>query len=59
MSGRISNGLWRLWGWPLALSALTLVGLVSALVGDGVYDAVSWVGLGVPLLVGLRHLARR
>lgn len=49
----------RLWGWPLGLATLTLVGLVSALVGDGVYDAVSWVGLGLPVLVGGWHLARR
>lgn len=53
------NAFRRLWGWPLLLAALTLAGLVSALVGDGACDAVSWVGLGLPLAVGLRHLARR
>lgn len=35
---------------PLVLAAVTIVGLVSALLGDGLFDAVSWVALAVPLL---------
>ncbi len=31
----------------------------SALIGDGGYDAVSWAGLGVPVLVAARHVWRR
>ncbi|RYH71035.1 MAG: hypothetical protein EON54_00740 [Alcaligenaceae bacterium] len=34
---------------PLLLAALTAVGLVSALIGDGLWDALSWVTLGVPV----------
>jgi hypothetical protein len=49
----------RLWGWPLLLAVVTLVGLVSALLGDGVLDAVAWAGLGLPLALGAWHLLRR
>lgn len=39
----------RMWGWPIVLALVTAVGLVAALVGDGVLDAVSWLGLGLPV----------
>lgn len=35
---------------PLVLAVATIVGLVSALLGDGILDVVSWVALTVPLL---------
>ena len=41
----------RVWPIPIALASLTALGLVSALVGDGVWDAVSWVALAVPVAV--------
>lgn len=41
----------RLWRWPVALGALTLSGLLSALVSDGWGDAWSWVALGIPVAV--------
>ena len=40
---------WRLWGAPLALAVASAVGLLAGLLGDGAWDVVSWVGLGVPL----------
>jgi hypothetical protein len=40
-----------LWGWPTAIALVTSVGLVAALVGDGVYDVVSWLTLSLPLAV--------
>jgi hypothetical protein len=49
----------HLWAWPLGLTAASLLGLVAALLGDGVYDAVGWVGLGVPVAIGGWHWARR
>lgn len=36
---------------PLALSAIIAVGLLSALLGDGLWDVISWVLLAVPLLL--------
>jgi uncharacterized protein YqfA (UPF0365 family) len=42
----------RLWGAPIVLAVLTIIGLISALVGDGVWDYLSAVALGVPVLTG-------
>ena len=38
----------RVWPIPIVLAVLTCVGLVAALVADGIWDAVSWIGLGIP-----------
>jgi hypothetical protein len=37
--------------WPLLVALLSLFGLISALIGDEVYDLLSWLSLGVPLLL--------
>ena len=55
MSGRFLS----LWGMPILLGVLTLVGLVSALLGDGIWDLVSAVALGAPVAVGGWHGLRR
>ena len=52
----MTSAFTRLWGWPIVLGVLTAFGLISALVGDGAYDAMSWIGLGVPLAVAARHI---
>ena len=44
---------WRLWGAPIVLGVVSAVGLVAAPLGDGAYDAVSWLGLGLPVAVSL------
>lgn len=54
----------QIWGAPIVLAILTTIGLISALLGDGVWDLVSAVALGIPALLcfwyGLRrHPARR
>lgn len=36
----------HIWGMPLLLGAVSLVGLLSALLGNGVWDVVSWLALG-------------
>lgn len=45
------RGLWMIFRWPLALAVLSTFGLLSALLGDGVFDVLSWISLGVPLLL--------
>lgn len=49
----------RMWAAPILLVILTTVGLISALLGDGVWDHVSAVALGIPVLLcvwfGLRR----
>ena len=49
----------QIWGVPIVLAILTTIGLISALLGDGVWDALSAVTLGAPVLVGAWYLVRR
>lgn len=42
------SGVWRI---PVILAVLSLIGLASAIVGDGLWHWVCWLGLSVPLLV--------
>lgn len=53
------NANLRLWGWPVALALLSAVGLLSALVGDGAWDALSWFALGLPVVVVAWYALRR
>lgn len=55
MSGRFM----AVWGMPILLGVLTMVGLVSALLGDGIWDTVSAFALGTPVAVGAWHGLRR
>ena len=48
-----------LWGMPIVLGILTLVGLVSALLGDGIWDTVSAFALAAPVLAGAWYGLRR
>lgn len=41
----------RVWRWPTVIGMASLVGLVSALLGDGIWDVLSWVTLSVPLAI--------
>lgn len=42
----------KCWRWPLVLAVLTVVGLLSALLGEGgPFWLVSWGALSMPLLV--------
>ena len=40
-----------IYGAPTVLALVTLVGLISGVLGDGVWDAISWLGLGIPIAV--------
>lgn len=42
------RSVWRI---PLLLALLSVVGLLSALLGDDVWDALSWAALGAPVAV--------
>lgn len=41
----------RVFAIPVLLGLLSVVGLLSALLGDGAWDALSWLTLGVPCVV--------
>lgn len=51
--------LTRTFAVPAMLAALTATGLVGALLGDGIWDALAWVGLGIPVALGVRPFLRR
>lgn len=48
----------QIFGWPLVIGALSTVGLIAALVGDGVWDGVSWLALLLPILLYVIFLLR-
>jgi len=48
----------QIWGIPVILAFLSGVGLVSALLGDGIWDVVSWFALAAPIAVLVWSLAR-
>ncbi len=46
----MKRSLRTIFAWPTLIAALGLIGLISALTGDGWRDALSWAGLAVPVL---------
>jgi hypothetical protein len=41
----------RTWLIPICLCLITAAGMLSALLGDGIWDALSWVALVLPVAV--------
>jgi hypothetical protein len=58
MKPRQSN-FWKVFAIPTAIGVLSAAGLFAALLGDGAWDALSWLGLGIPAALGLRGLLQR
>ena len=58
MKPRQSN-FWKVFGVPMGIGLLSAAGLLAALLGDGVWDSLSWVGLGVPAAIGAWALGKR
>ncbi len=48
----------QIWAVPMVLGIVSAIGLVSALVGDGIWDALSWVALAAPIAAVLWSAAR-
>lgn len=46
----------HVFGMPVILAALSAFGLVSALLGDGVWDVLSWIALWITVAVIVRHV---
>jgi hypothetical protein len=53
-----AGGLRRIFAAPALMGLLSLVGLLSALLGDHLWDALSWATLGITLLVITWYSAR-
>jgi hypothetical protein len=58
MKPRQSN-FWKVFATPTVIALLSGAGLFAALLGDGVWDALSWLGLGIPAILALRGLLQR
>lgn len=48
----------QIWAMPILLGVSSAIGLSAALLGDGIWDVLSWISLGVPVLLCLRYLIR-
>lgn len=48
----------QIWIFPLILGILNLLGMIFALVGDGVADILSWVLLTIPVGIATFYLSR-
>jgi hypothetical protein len=51
--------LGQIFAAPIVVGALSIVGLVAALIGDGWWDALSWLSLTLPVLLYFFFVARR
>jgi hypothetical protein len=51
--------LQRTFAWPLLLAVVSGIGLVLALLGDGAWDAASWLLLATPMAAVAWALATR
>ncbi|MBV6750982.1 hypothetical protein KV580_11780 [Pseudomonas chlororaphis] len=54
-----SSNFWKVFGIPALIALLSAAGLFAALLGDGAWDALSWLGLGIPAALSLRGLLGR
>jgi hypothetical protein len=48
---RSHRTLGQIFAAPIMVGALSVIGLVAALVGDGWWDALSWLSLTLPVLL--------
>ncbi|MFI8396098.1 hypothetical protein CXF97_21985 [Pseudomonas sp. Choline-02u-1] len=53
------SSFWKVFSTPIVIALLSAAGLFAALLGDGIWDALSWVGLGVPAFLAITGLMRR
>ncbi|WP_434679263.1 hypothetical protein J3P77_01955 [Pseudomonas sp. R1-18] len=44
---------------PTLIGLLTAAGLFAALLGDGWWDALAWLGMGAAAVLGIRGLLAR
>ncbi|MBN9557024.1 MAG: hypothetical protein J0I26_05780 [Alphaproteobacteria bacterium] len=47
---RPARTLRQIFVWPLVIGLVTTIGLIAALVGDGVWDRLSWAALSLPVI---------
>ena len=58
MRPRQSN-FWKVFATPLVIALLSAAGLFSALLGDGAWDVLAWVGMAIPTWYSCKGLMAR
>jgi len=53
------QSLYQIFAAPFTVAVISIAGLVSALVGDGWWDSLSWVTLGVQVFLYLLLIGQR
>lgn len=53
------SSFWKVFTMPLVIALLSAAGLFAALLGDGPWDGLSWIGLGIPAVIGVYRLLGR
>jgi hypothetical protein len=54
----VAHSVQAIYKWPLVLGLITVAGLLFALLGDGLWDKLSWILLAIPLFVCGYHRFR-
>lgn len=49
----------RIFAMPALVGLLTAAGLFAALLGDGWWDALAWLGMGVAAVLSIKGLMTR
>ncbi|ATP55841.1 hypothetical protein CPT03_04850 [Pedobacter ginsengisoli] len=50
-----NNVFLKVWGMPILLSVVTIIGLISAIMGLGVWHFISWMALSIPVYIMIRY----
>ena len=53
------SSFWKVFSIPLAIGLVSLMGLFSSLLGEGAWDVLSWIGLGIPVWISVQGLLKR
>ena len=54
-----TRSITRIFLWPAIIALIAAFGLVSALLGDGIWDAASWIALALPVAAVAFFLVKR
>ncbi|MCF0041234.1 hypothetical protein [Dyadobacter fanqingshengii] len=55
----MESTFWKVWRAPLIIGLFSMIGLLSALTGDDLWDVLSWLTLGIPVLIMIRFIPWR
>lgn len=55
MANETKNLSLKLWGMPVLMAVITIAGLISAILGTGIWHYISWISLSYPLYIMTRY----